>query len=208
MAQVPVILSRRLSTTAARNALVKAPAQVFGIEGRYATAVYSAASKEKQLESVENDFKQIHAVIAKKGGFADFLRNPSLKRTDKKNLMSTILGGTKASKLTTNLLTLLAENGRLNRLDGITNAFSTIMSAHRGEIQCEVITAKPLDKALQTELEAALKSFVKAGQSVQIKTSVDPTLLGGMVVSIGDKYVDMSTSSKIKKYTELIETAI
>jgi len=65
-----------------------------------------------------------------------------------------------------------------------------------------------MDKALQTELEGALKSFVKAGQTIQIKTSVDPSIMGGMIVSIGDKYVDMSTSSKIKKYTEIIQTAI
>lgn len=67
---------------------------------------------------------------------------------------------------------------------------------------------KALDGALRTELEAALKSFAKAGQTIQIKTIVDPAILGGMVVSIGDKFVDMSTASKIKKYTEIIQTAI
>jgi len=60
---------------------------------------------------------------------------------------------------------------------------------------------------MKKELETALKSFVKTG-SVIIRTSVDPSILGGMVVSIGDKYVDMSTSAKIKKYTALIEAAI
>jgi len=208
MAQVPIILSRRFSVAAARNQLVKAPAQVYGIEGRYATAVYSAAAKEKQLEAVENDLKQISALIKKKGKFADFLLNPSLKRAEKKNLMSTGLGGSKASKLTINLLSLLAENGRLNKLDGITNSFATIMSAHRGEVQCEVITAKPLDKALQDQLEGALKSFTKSGQTIKIKVSVDPSIMGGMVVSIGDKYVDMSTAAKIKKYTEIIKAAV
>jgi len=68
--------------------------------------------------------------------------------------------------------------------------------------------SQPLDAALKTELEAALKAFVKAGQTIQIKTTVDPAIMGGMIVSIGDKFVDMSTASKIKKYTEIIQTAI
>ncbi len=61
---------------------------------------------------------------------------------------------------------------------------------------------------MKTELEAALKAFTKAGETIQIKTIVDPAIMGGMVVAIGDKYVDMSTSAKMKKYTEIIEAAI
>lgn len=57
-------------------------------------------------------------------------------------------------------------------------------------------------------MEAALKMFVKSGQSIQIKTSVDPTILGGMIVSIGDKYVDMSTAAKIKRYSNLIQSSV
>jgi len=61
---------------------------------------------------------------------------------------------------------------------------------------------------LQQELEAALKGFVKSGQSLLITTSVDPSIVGGLIVSIGDKYCDMSTATKIKKYTEIIKAAV
>lgn len=109
---------------------------------------------------------------------------------------------------TANLLSLLAENGRLGKLNQIVNAFKIIMAAQRGEVVCEVITAKPLDAENKGKLEAALKGGLKPGQSIQITTKVDPSILGGMVVSIGDKYVDMSVASKIKKYTEAISTAV
>jgi len=208
MAQIPRILARSFSVSAASNQLVRPPVQIFGIEGRYATALYSAAHKEKQLEAVEKDLKDIQGSIKKRGKLADYLGNPSLGRTEKKELLSTALSKSKASKLTANLLGLLAENGRLNKLDAIVTAYTTIMSAHRGEIECEVTTAKPLDAALQQELEAALKLFVKSGQTIQIKTKVDPSILGGMVVSIGDKYVDMSTAAKIKRYSDLIQSAV
>lgn len=64
-----------------------------------------------------------------------------------------------------------------------------------------------LDGPMQQELEAVLKSFVKSG-TIILKTNVDPSILGGMIVSIGDKYVDMSTASKVKKYTDLIKQAV
>lgn len=64
---------------------------------------------------------------------------------------------TSMSPNTSNLLCLLAENGRLGKLDAIINAFKTIMAAHRGEVTCEVITAKALDPSQKQNLEAALK---------------------------------------------------
>lgn len=51
----------------------------------------------------------------------------------------------------------MAENGRLNKMEGVVNAFKIMMSAHRGEVTCEVTTAKPLDPAQKQALEAALK---------------------------------------------------
>jgi len=207
-ANIPKALARGFSTSTASQQLVKAPIQVFGIQGRYATALYSAAAKQKQLEQVESDLKDLHGRLKQRGQLLDQLLNPSLKRGQKREVIVSAMAQTKASKLTSNLLSLLADNGRLAELEGIATSYFTIMSAHRGEVECEVTTAKPLDGPLQQELEAALKAFLKPGQNILIKTRVDPTILGGVVVSIGDKYVDMSTASKVKKYTDLIEAAI
>lgn len=77
---------------------------MFGIEGRYATALYSAASKQKQLDSVEKDLKDVQALLKKKGRFHDYVMNPSLKRTDKRDLLSSALVESKASKLMANLV--------------------------------------------------------------------------------------------------------
>jgi F-type H+-transporting ATPase subunit O len=74
-------------------------------------------------------------------------------------------------------------------------------------IQC-VSFLQPLDDALKTELEAALKSFLQQGQKLLLTVKVDPAIIGGLVVSIGDKYVDMSIASKIKKYTDIITAAV
>jgi len=102
-------------------------------------------------------------------------------------------------------LTLLAENGRLGKINQIINLYKLIMAANRGEVVCEVITAKPLDADTKSKLESVLKGFLKKGQTILLTAKVDPSIIGGMVVSIDDKYVDMSVASKIKKYTDLIQ---
>lgn len=135
----------------------------------------------------------------------DFVKDPSIKRKDKAEAFKAIGNKVNINPATANLLTLLAENGRLGKINQIINLYKLIMAANRGEVVCEVITAKPLDADTKSKLESALKGFLKKGQTILLTTKVDPSIIGGMVVSIGDKYVDMSVASKIKKYTDLIQ---
>jgi len=200
---------RKLSTSSAvRTKLVTPPVYVFGIEGRYAHALYSAATKEKKLEVVEKDIKDIQGLLKKDVRFAEFVADPTIKRNEKRDTISAALKKKNYSNITVNLFGALAENGRLNRLNSVVGAFEKIMSAHRGEVQCTVTTAKALDPAMLTDLKTALQSFLQKGEVLQLETKVDPALIGGMVVNIGDKYVDMSMATKIKTYTNVIKQAV
>lgn len=67
---------------------------------------------------------------------------------------------------------------------------------------------QPLDEDMKNQLQTVLKSFAKKGENIILELKVDPNIIGGMIVSIGDNYVDMSVASKIKKYTNLITEAV
>lgn len=136
---------------------MKPPIQVFGIEGRYATALYSAASKQKSLEAVEKDLLNFQADFKKDAKLRDFILNPTTKRSIKAKALKDAAAQVKFAPATGFLLECLAENGRLNKLDAVINAFKLMMSAQRGEVVCEVITAKPLSDSQRKELEAQLK---------------------------------------------------
>jgi len=202
------LLARSISSSSAAMQLVKPPIQVFGIEGRYACALFSAASKQKSLEVVEKDLTGLQAEMKKDLKLRELLVNPTIKRSLKATAIRDAATQVKFNPATGFFLEQLAENGRLNRLDAVINAFRLIMSAHRGEVVCEVITAKPLEAAQRKELESQLKKFVKSNETIHLTAKVDPTIIGGMVVSIGDKYVDMSVASKVKKYTDLISVPV
>ena len=70
---------------------------------------------------------------------------------------------------------------RVSYLDAVVSSFGTLMAAHRGEVVCSVTTAKALDGAMQKEVEAAVKGFLKGSEKALINYSVDPAIIGGMV---------------------------
>merc|ERR1739838_976030 len=196
-------LARALSTSAPARALVKPPIQVFGSEGRYATALYSAAMKTDSLAAVEADLSTMGGLLKSDPILKDFLENPLLKKELKKDGIDGVLEKEGANELTVNLFGLLAENGQLGITAGIVDSFAQIMAVVR-----EVTTAKPIDAEMQAEIEGALKAFLKEGETIQLTTKVDASIIGGMIVVIGDKYADMSLKTKINKYTSLIQQAV
>ena len=163
--------ARSISSSSVVQQLVKPPVQVFGIEGRYACALYSAASKQKSLEAVEKDLISFQATVKKDPKLYDFIVNPTIKRTVKAKILKDAAGEVKFNPATGFLLEALAENGRLKNLDNVINAYKLIMAAHRGEIVCEVITAKPLDGAQRKELEAQLKVSQKTFGTSHVKAN-------------------------------------
>lgn len=102
----------------------------------------------------------------------------------------------------------MAENGRLGRLQGIAKAMGEIMRAHKGEISAKVTTAKQLDNSQLKELQSVLQAFVKQGHKLQLETKVDPSLIGGMVVELSDRYIDLSLASKLKLYTKIVKETL
>nr|KAF6377236.1 ATP synthase peripheral stalk subunit OSCP [Myotis myotis] len=128
--------------------------------------------------------------------------NPFTKRSVKVKSLNELTAKEKLSPLTANLINLLAENGRLTSTPAVIAAFATMMSVHRGEVPCTVTTASALDEATLSELKTVLNSFLAKGQVLQLKVKTDPSIMGGMIVRIGERYVDMSAKTKIQKLSK------
>ncbi|VDM42630.1 unnamed protein product [Toxocara canis] len=204
-----MLLKRSFSMSAIAQQLIKTPIQVHGIEGRYAAALYSAATKQKKLETVEKDFKALREVFKTNPKFREFVQDPTLKPANKKEGIKACAQKLGLCKEVQNFLVLMAENGRLKKLSAVMNTFDSIMSAHHGELVIEITTAEPLSKAHETSLNEALRKFAKPGQKLLISTLVKPAILGGLIVNIGgDRYVDMSIASRIKKYEQALYSAV
>lgn len=121
---------------------IQAPAVLHGIDGRYATALFTAATKKTAIPAVEADLANLSKFIRQDANLRDFLENPTQNRVQKKKVVSELAKKQGFSATTSNLLELLAENGRLAELSKIIDGFQTLMMASKGEVLVTVTTAK------------------------------------------------------------------
>jgi F-type H+-transporting ATPase subunit O len=172
------------------------PLDLHGLHARYANATYVAASKGNMLDTVENELAGIKLTATNSEAFRSFLENPLISRDNKEKTVEDMLKG-KVSKVTMNLMLTLAGNARLAEAPKIADTYSQLMKAKRGEVEATITSADPLTKAQVNAIEAAMKNQVGAGKSVVLSAQVDPSILGGLQVQIGDQFLDLSVGSKI-----------
>jgi len=99
------------------------------------------------------------------------------------------------SALTRNFLGVLAGNRRLSALPAIITAFASIAAAQRGEVAAQVTSAHPLTDDQLSALAARLET--REGRKVKLTASVNPELLGGLVVRIGSTQIDSSIRTRL-----------
>lgn len=209
MSKYPQILARSKRFYSAATS-VQVPLQVHGIEGRYATALYTAAVKKNCLKQVESELATIKSAVKKDPKMSAFLESPVLSRDAKKQGVSSMLPSSRYSETTRNLFILLAENSRLPQTDKIIDSFSQILAASRGEVNVNVTSAKPLEsKAIERVRNILSKSkLVEKNQNIILNTTVNPSIVGGLIIEVGDKTIDMSISSRITKLNRMLTESI
>ncbi|XP_038212070.1 ATP synthase subunit O, mitochondrial-like [Zerene cesonia] len=183
------------------------PFIILGIEGRYVSALYSAALQMKQIEQVEKHLLALQKELLKPK-IVDFVETSLISSADKAKLMKEVGEQVGMPPAAINFLALVAENGRLKMLRKMITMFSAVMVSHRNEALCEVITAKPLDDSTRKTLMDALKKLTKGGKNVQLTEKIDPSIIGGMIVGIEDKHIDMSIARKVQMYTDILKQAV
>ncbi|MCB2074509.1 MAG: F0F1 ATP synthase subunit delta [Novosphingobium sp.] len=165
------------------------------LQGRYASALFELASENGVVSGVEADLEKLEEAILANDDLAGLIRNPQVSRSDAAKAMENVAGVLGLSDLSKNFLGVLAGNRRLSALPDIIRAFTTIAAAQRGEVTAEVTSAHALSGDQLDALQQKLKE--REGRNVKIKTSVDPELLGGLVVTIGSKRIDSSIRTRL-----------
>lgn len=193
-------LRRGLATDASSH---KPLIDLHGLHARYANATYIAASKANALDKVETELLALKQTADKSADFKLFLENPMISRDTKTTQLESMLKN-KTTQTTLNLMTTLAGNARLSELPKIVATYQELMKAKRGQVEATIISADALTKAQTDAVAAAMKSQVGAGKQVLLSTRVDPTILGGLQVQIGDQFLDLSVGSRIDEISRSV----
>ncbi|KAJ8099873.1 OSCP/delta subunit of ATPase [Lipomyces tetrasporus] len=205
---VPVS-GRTFMRTYATAASTTPPVQLFGVDGTYASALYSAAAKSSSLDDTSKALTSLKTLVEKDADLSEILANPALSASDKKIVVETLSKSVSAPTVA-NLLAVLAENNRLGLLSEIIEKFGTLMSAYKGEVEATITSATPLDSKVLSRIESAIakSQFVGNGKKLKVSNKVNPDILGGLIVEVGDRTVDLSMSSKISRLNALINEAV
>ncbi len=166
------------------------------IAERYSAALFDLAEQRSALDSVAADLKTLKGMIAESDDLRRLLRSPVLARAEQQKAVSALAQKSGLSDLTKNFLGLVAKNRRLFAVSGMIDAYLARLAAKRGEIAAQVASAVPLDETQVGAIGAALKKVV--GSNVTLDVTVDPALLGGLVVKVGSRMVDGSLKTKLQ----------
>jgi len=165
------------------------------LSGRYASALFDLASEAGNVSAVESDLDKLDGALTESSELVGLIKNPEVSRADLGKAMAALGDLLGLDKLTRNFLGVLAGNRRVSQLPAMIAAFNTIAAAQRGEVTAQVTSAHKLSDDQVTALQAKLKA--REGRNVKIRTSVDPDLLGGLVVTVGSKRIDSSIRTRL-----------
>ena len=168
---------------------------VSGVAERYASSLYELASEAGSVDQIGADLAKFQAMIAESDDMKRFIESPVFSAEDQLRAVSAILDKAGIAGLTGNFVKVAAANRRLFAVPGMIKAYFQIVARNRGEASADVTSAHALTPEQENELKAALKGVT--GKDVTINVTVDPSILGGLIVKVGSRQIDTSLRTKL-----------
>jgi F-type H+-transporting ATPase subunit delta len=172
------------------------------IAKRYARAFFEIAAEERLYEKYYDELNKFSGIIKESEDLKDFLANPVFDQADKKAVVTTLLQKIQLSPLTTNFLNLLVDKGRIGILPDIEGCYRIYMDDTLKRVRVSVRSAFPLSAELKGMLQKKLEELT--GKQVDMSIAEDASLLGGIVVRVGDTLYDGSIRAQLNNINNLL----
>ena len=156
--------------------------------------MFEIASESNELERWLDDLTQLADSITN-DEFRQTLAAPRISMAQKEALIRESLGSS-VGPLALNLMALLTSRGQVGMLPGIADRFQEMLDAHQGVERAEVVSAVSLTGEQQQQVTQMLNEL--SGKDVRLTTRVDPEILGGLVIRVGDKVMDGSARTRLQ----------
>ena len=171
---------------------------------RYAEAFFSIAQDAGKVDEFQTELGQIVQSIKETESLGDYFAHPLVPAKEKKEL-ATKLYAQVVSPITLNFLLLLMDKKRETYLETIYYEYQDMADESRNIKKAELVSAMPVpDEDLKTLAENLSKS---TGKTIKLDLKVDPTIIGGVKIRIGDKIIDASVAKKLEMLKKNLKTA-
>jgi F-type H+-transporting ATPase subunit delta len=162
---------------------------------RYAKAILETAVSSGKANKVNEDMKSIIAAVNSSADLKDFMGSPIITSEVKMNVLSEVFGSVQAD--TKSLFRLLQENKRFQILEAIATQFNAQFDEMNGVEVAKVTTAFPITADLEAKILAKATSI--STKKITIQNTVDPSIIGGFILRIGDKQYNASVLNRLQE---------
>jgi F-type H+-transporting ATPase subunit delta len=163
----------------------------------YADALFGIGREHSNARELGQELEQILAIVQGEKEVFLFLTSPVIERGVKIETLRAALGG-RVNDTVVDFLCLLIEKRRFAHLPRIVEAYGALVDEHVGRVRVTMSTAVPLTESLQEEIRSELVAHL--GREVVLTPEVDPEILGGAIVTMGDKVYDGSLSGRLDRF--------
>ncbi len=163
------------------------------IAKKYSNALLETAKEENKYDTIYNDILFAAETVNTNKDLSDFLLNPIIKAEDKKDVIKKIFSF-HTDKTTLNFLCLLVEKGRINALNEIVNQYTQSYNKINNTIKPLITSAVELSSSQKERLTEKLTN--KLMKKVLPEYIINPDIIGGLIVEIGDKTIDFSIKNR------------
>ena len=168
---------------------------VSGVAERYASSLYELAAEAGSVDQIGAELAGFQTLINESADMKRFIESPVFSAEDQLRAVAAVLEKAGISGLSANFIKVAAANRRLFAIPGMIKSYFQIVARNRGEISADVTSAHALTSAQENELKATLKGVT--GKDVAINVTVDPSILGGLIVKVGSRQIDTSLRTKL-----------
>jgi len=167
-----------------------------GVAGRYASALFDLAREQDLLDRVGADLAALEAMLEESPELGRSLASPLVPQDAKVGVVRALGEKAGLQDLTVRFLGVLGRQDRLVALGDVIKAFEHLLAETRGEVTVEVVSAMPLSSEQRTTVADMLAASLH--KRVNLDSTVDPDLLGGLVVRVGSRMIDASLKTKLR----------
>ena len=160
---------------------------------RYARALMDLAVEQDKVREVEKDMRLVLDTIQESDPLKDMLHSPVITDQDKGTTLKALFRD--AQPLTSELFNLLGTNSRANILKEVAEQYAALYEKMQGQDIATVLTAVPLNANLEKKILKQLRDIT--GREVVIENKIDPELIGGFILQMGDLEYNASISNKL-----------
>jgi F-type H+-transporting ATPase subunit delta len=172
---------------------------------RYARALFVVALKESDPLQVERDLSTFAGLLSSNAELHGVLTNPGVPLAGKRAVTETLAKRLNVLAPVARLLVLLAERDRLALVPDLLTVYRERLMEHQQIVRAEVTTASPLSADRAAQIEQRLAEAT--GHRVDVTTSVNPAIIGGIVARIGSTVYDGSVATQLAKIRESLRRA-